>query len=149
MSNQQMDITKFEFLLSLGGNIVCQRFFNVKDYNPQARRSMDMHYYIKNICEEISEDLKIKTSDYMSENQNFILSSEYVEDSNEQEKEHFLLEIKLGDDVFISRIFPAYYYHPKVRYTVDIRPKLKRVLSDLTDILSAYDLETTYLQYEL
>ena len=144
-----MDITKFEFLLSLGGNIVCQRFFNVKDYNPQARRSMDMHYYIKNICEEISEDLKIKTSDYMSENQNFILSSEYVEDSNEQEKEHFLLEIKLGDDVFISRIFPAYYYHPKVRYTVDIRPKLKRVLSDLTDILSAYDLETTYLQYEL
>jgi hypothetical protein len=149
MSNQQMDITKFEFLLSLGGNIVCQRFFNVKDYNPQARRSMDMHYYIKNICEEISEDLKIKTSDYMSENQNFILSSEYVEDSNEQEKEHFLMEIKLGDDVFISRIFPAYYYHPKVRYTVDIRPKLKRVLSDLTDILSAYDLETTYLQYEL
>lgn len=149
MSNQQMDITKFEFLLSLGGNIVCQRFFNVKDHNPQARRSMDMHYYIKNICEEISEDLKIKTSDYMSENQNFILSSEYVEDSNEQEKEHFLLEIKLGDDVFISRIFPAYYYHPKVRYTVDIRPKLKRVLSDLTDILSAYDLETTYLHYEL
>jgi hypothetical protein len=110
---------------------------------------MDMHYYIKNICEDISEDLKIKTSDYMSENQNFILSSEYVEDSNEQEKEHFLLEIKLGDDVFISRIFPAYYYHPKVRYTVDIRPKLKRVLSDLTDILSAYDLETTYLHYEL
>ena len=48
-----MDITKFEFLLSLGGNIVCQRFFNVKDHNPQARRSMDMHYYIKNICEEI------------------------------------------------------------------------------------------------
>jgi hypothetical protein len=149
MSNYQQEITKFEFLLSLGGNIVCQRFFNVKDYNPQARRSMDMHYYIKNICEDISEDLKIKTSDYLSENQNFILSSEYVEDSNEQEKEHFLLEIKLGDDVFISRIFPAYYYHPKVRYTVDIRPRLKGILSDLTYILSSYELETTYLQYQL
>ena len=48
---------------------------------------------LKNICEEISEDLKMKTSDYMSENQNFFLSSEYVEDSNEQEKEHFLLEM--------------------------------------------------------
>jgi hypothetical protein len=149
MSNYQQEITKFEFLLSLGGNIVCQRFFNVKDYNPQARRSMDMHYYIKNICEDISEDLKIKTSDYLSENQNFILSSEYVEDTNEQEKEHFLLEIKLGDDVFISRIFPAYYYHPKVRYTVDIRPRLKGILSDLTYILSSYELETTYLQYQL
>jgi glycine betaine/choline ABC-type transport system substrate-binding protein len=72
-----------------------------------------------------------------------------VESIEGKEKEHFLLEIKLGDEVFIQRIFPAYYYHPKVRYTVDIRPKLKRILSDLTDILSSEELETTYLNYEL
>lgn len=148
MSNQQ-DITKFEFILTLEGNIICQRYFNVKDHVPQARRSMDLHYYLKNICDEISEDLKIKSSNYLCENQNFILNSESVEDSHEEKKEHFLLEIKLNDDVFIQRIFPAYYYHPKVRYTVDIRPKLKMILSDLTDILSSEDLETTYLHYEL
>ena len=85
----------------------------------------------------------------MCENQNFILNSENVEDGANQEKEHFLLEIKLGEDVFISRIFPAYYYHPKARYTVDIRPRLKRILSDLTDILSSEELETSYLGYEL
>lgn len=145
----QENITKFEFLLSLEGNIVCQRFFNVRDHIEQARRSMDLHYYIKNICEDITEDLKIKTSDYLCENQNYFLSSEFVEDSNEKDREHFLLEIKLGDDVFIQRIFPAYFFHPKVRYTVDIRPKLKRILSDLTDILSSEELETSYLQYEL
>jgi hypothetical protein len=72
-----------------------------------------------------------------------------VEDLNEKDREHFLLEIKLGDDVFISRIFPAFYYHPKVRYTVDIRPRLKRILSDLTDILSSEELEMTYLNYQL
>jgi hypothetical protein len=72
-----------------------------------------------------------------------------VEDSNDGQKEHFLLEIKLGEDVFIQRIFPAYYYHPKVRYTVDIRPRLKRILSDLTDILSSEELETAYLEFEL
>ena len=149
MSNQQLDITKFEFLLTLEGNIICQRFFNVKDHVEQSRRSMDLHYYIKNICEDIAEDLKIKSSDYLCENQNYFLSSDYVEDMNEKDREHFLLEIKLNEDVFIQRIFPAYYYHPKVRYTVDIRPKLKRILSDLTDILSSEDLETTYLHYEL
>jgi hypothetical protein len=143
------EITKFEFLLSLEGNIVCQRFFNVKDHVPQARRSMDLHYYVQNICEEISEDLKDKTSDYLCENQNFFLNSNVVEDDIEEQKEHFLMEIKLNDDVFISRIFPAYYFHPKVRYTVDIRPKLKRILSDLTDILSSEELETTYLNYQL
>jgi hypothetical protein len=151
MSNYQNqdNITKFEFLLSLEGHIVCQRFFNVRDHVPQARRSMDLHYYLKNICEDLSEDLKIKSSNYLCENQNYILSTENVDDEDDKLKEHFLLEIKFGDDVFIQRIFPAYYYHPKVRYTVDIRPKLKRILSDLTDILSSEELETTYLNYEL
>ena len=136
-------------MLSLDGNIICQRFFNVKDHNPQARRSMDLHYYVKNICTDISEDLKIKSSNYLCENLNYILNFENVEDSKSVGKEEFLMEIKLGDDVFIQRIFPAFVYHPKVRYTVDIRPRLKRILSDLTDILSSDEVEATYLQYEL
>lgn len=70
MSNQQPDITKFEFVLTLEGHIICQRYFNVKDHVNQSRRSMDLHYYIKSICEEISEDLKIKSSNYLCENQN-------------------------------------------------------------------------------
>ena len=148
MSNQQ-DITKFEFLLSLENNIVCQRFFNVKDHVIESKKSMDLYYYVKNICDEISEDLKYKTSDYLGDNQNYFLNLENVEDDSEEKKEHFLLEIKLNDDVFISRIFPAYVFHPKVRYTVDIRPKLKRILSDLTDILSAEELEMNYLNYQL
>jgi hypothetical protein len=148
MSNQE-NITKFEFLLSLEGNIIVQRFFNVKDHYDPSRRSMDLHYYVKNICDDIAEDLKIKSSNYLCENANFILSSDYVEDPNEKDKEHFLLEIKLNEDVFIQRIFPAFYYHPKVRYTVDVRPRLKRILTDLTDILSSDELETTYLNYEL
>ncbi len=147
--DKQQEITKFEFLLTLDGNIVCQRFFNVKNHVPQSRRSMDLHYYIKEISEEISEDLKIKTSDYLCENQNYFLNLESVEDGEEDKKEDFLIEIKLNDDVFISRIFPANYYHPKVRYTVDIRPKLKRILSELTDILSTKNLETKYLNYQL
>ena len=145
----QDNITKFEFLLSLEGHIVCQRFFNVRDHVDQARRSLDLHYYIKNISEDFMEDLKIKSSNYLCENQNYILNSEVVDESATPEKEHFLLEIKLGEDVFIQRQFPAYLYHPKARYTVDIRPRLKRILSDLTDILSSEELETTYLQYEL
>lgn len=145
----QENITKFEFLLSLEGHIVCQRFFNVRDHVDQARRSLDLHYYVKNICDDFMEDLKIKSSNYLCENQNYILHSEVVDETLTQEKEHFLLEIKLGEDVFIQRLFPAYVYHPKARYTVDIRPRLKRILSDLTDILSSEELETSYLGYEL
>jgi hypothetical protein len=148
-NQNQENITKFEFLLSLDGNIVCQRYFNVRHHYKQARSSMDLHYYVKNICDQIEEDLKIKSSNYLCENLNYILNSENVEDKIDEQKEHFLLEIKVGDDVFISRIFPAYPYHPKARYTVDIRPRLKTILSDLTDILSSDDLETVYLNHDL
>jgi hypothetical protein len=148
MSNQQ-DVTKFEFVLTLEGNIICQRFFNVKNHNPKAKRSVNLHDRVKKICEEISEDLKIKSSDFLCENQNFLLSYEDVEHAKDEKEEYFLLEIKQDDNVFISRIFPAYLYHPKVRYTVDIRPKLKDILSGLTDTLSLKDLETNYLGYNL
>ena len=148
MQNQK-EITKFEFLLTLEGNIIIQRFFNVIGHNPRSRRSMDLHYAIKNICEEISENLKIKSSDYMSENPNYFYGSDVLEEDADNKEEYFLLEVKLGDDVFISRIFAAHYYHPKARYSVDVRPKIRGILSELTEILSSDELETTYLQYEL
>jgi hypothetical protein len=147
MNNQ--DLTKFEFLLSLEGNIVVQRYFNVKDFNPKSLKSMDLHEYVKNICEEISEYLVIKSSDYLYENYEYYGGLGNVEETEDREKENFLLEIKINDDVFIQRIFPAYFLHPKVRYTVDIRPYLKRYLTDLSFILSSRELETTYLNYEL
>jgi hypothetical protein len=147
MTNQ--DAIKFEFLLTLGKNIVCQRFFNVRDYNSQARRSMDLHEYVKDICEEISHDLKIKTLDYLTENQDNPYGLKSVTPSENDEKEYFLLVLKLGEDVFIQRMFDSNIFHPKVRYTVDIRPNLKKYLSDLTDILSSVELETTYLNYQL
>lgn len=140
---------KFEFLLTLDNNIICQRFFNVRDYNPESRCSMDLHYLVKEISEEIGEDLKIKSSNYLVENQNYILNNTNVDEATTNEIQHFLLQIKQGDDVFIERIFLASVYHPKVRYAVDIRPKLRKILADLTEVMSRRDLEKTYLQYEL
>ena len=35
---EKNDVTKMEFLLMLNENIVVQRYFNVKGYNPKARK---------------------------------------------------------------------------------------------------------------
>jgi hypothetical protein len=147
MTNQ--DLTKFEFLLTLENNIICQRFFNVRNYNPKAKNSMDLYYDVKNICDEITHDLKTKTLDYLHENRDYFYALGGVENNDENVKEHFLLQIKMGEDVFIQRIISANIFHPKVRYTVDIRPNLKRYLSELTYTLSARELEKTYLNYQL
>jgi len=143
------DTTKVEFLLSLSGNIICQRFFNVKDFNHNARRSLDIKYDVANICEEISNDLKEKTLDFLNSNQNYFPVLESVETSEAQEEEYFLLELKLNDAVFIQRIFAAHVFPPNVRYSVDIRPKLRRILNNLTETLSDDEVNTTYMSYEL
>jgi len=146
---QNQDITKMEFLLTLEKNIVIQRFFNVINYNPESRNSLDLYECVKDICNEISQDLKTKTLDYLNENQNYFFDINSNAETIENKEEYFLLQIKLGDELFISRIFPAHVYHPKVRYAVDIRPKVRKILADLTDVLSSRSLIKKYLQYEL
>lgn len=149
MNMQNQDITKFEFLLTLEKNIVIQRFFNVPNYNPESKNSMDLYDVVKEICNEISHDLKGKTLDYLSENSNYFNDIDSIDEPRETKEEYFLLKIKLGEEVFISRIFPAHIYHPKVRYAVDIRPKVRKILGDLTNVLSSKDLTKNYLHYEL
>jgi hypothetical protein len=146
---QSQDITKFEFLLTLEKNIVIQRYFNVPNYNPKTRNSLDLHECVKYICGEISQDLKMKTLDYLCEDHKSFLDFNHEELTTRPDEEYFLLRIILGEEVFISRIFPAHIYHPKARYAVDIRPKVRRILSDLTNVLSSDVLNNKYLQYEI
>ncbi len=87
MSNQE--VTKFEFLLTLEGNIICQRFFNVREHNPKSRRSMDLHYYVKNICDDICSDLKTKTLDYLHENRDYFYGLDAAE--TEEQKMQFII----------------------------------------------------------
>jgi hypothetical protein len=147
MSNQEL--TKFEFLLTLENNIICQRYFNVKNFNKESLDSLDLYYEVKNISDEISHDLKLKTLEFMGQNEDIFHDLDVSENEENEPKENFLLEIKMGEKVFIQRIFDANVFHPKVRYTVDIRPKLKRYLSDLVQVLSSKELEKNYLNYQL
>jgi hypothetical protein len=146
---QNQEATKFEFILKLENNIVIQRFFNVNHYNPAAKNSMDLYYIVSEICDEIASDLKDKTLDILAASADYITPDQRADDRTKYKEEYFILQIKRGNDVFISRIFPAQYYHPKARYAVDIRPKVRKILGDVTNVLSSRNLIKSYLDYEL
>ncbi len=143
------DVNKFEFLLTLEKNIVIKRFFDVPNYNLESKNSVDLYECIKSVCKEIGDDLKDKTLDYLNENANYFFDSEGLNEPQENKEEYFLLQIKFNEKVFISRIFPAHIYHPKVRYAVDIRPKIRKILASITNVLSSKNLDYKYLQYDL
>ncbi len=144
---KEQDITKVEFLLMCNENIVVQRFFNVRGYNKSASKSESLHNYVTDLCNEMMYDLKMRSVVYMLDNQFEISENpEVLNTSITDGPENFNLIIKVGDMTICQRQFDAKVYPPKVRYTVDLRPKLKAILGTLTDIFSAKNLIYFYPQ---
>lgn len=144
-------ITKFEFLLTLEDHIICQRYFNVKSFKPRNIKSLDLYDVVNSIKSEINDSLNKKSLDYLMSLYNTYthtvnLSQQDLENDN---KENFNIYIKLNNEVVTHRIFPAWIYPGKVRYTVDVRPKISGFLKDLTDVLSAQKVQRKYLETTL
>jgi hypothetical protein len=146
---QEQDLTNIEFVLKLGDNIIIQRFFNVNSYNPNTKRSIELYETISDICSDIEHDLKIKNLEFMSDNSELFYENNIIDEDNKETD--YKLQIKLEEEVLIERIFPANCYHPRVRNFVDIRPKVKKMLYNLTKVLStsSNNLEKKYLNYKL
>jgi hypothetical protein len=133
---------KFEFLLSIGDNIICQRFFTVRNHNHRTLKSLDLYWTVENIKDIIVKQLVLKTVD--------IVDLYFKEDLTKQvADEDFTIVIKKGNKTIMTRIFPANIYPPKVRYSVDIRPKISNILRELTDTLSMRKTRSYYLDKQL
>ena len=146
---KEQDITKMEFLLTLNDNIIVQRFFNVKGYNPKAKNSIDLYDFMKDVKESLHYALKMKTVVYMIDNRDAIEHDPSVMNTSYTDgTEYFNLYVKVGEQTICHRIFDGKMYPPKVRYTVDVRPYLKEILRGLTDIFSDYRLSYEYLDYK-
>jgi len=147
---KEQESTKLEFLLTLNENIIVQRFFNVRGFNPKAKNSLDLYHFMKSIKEELEYDLKMKTVSYMIDNKDAIIHDVSVMDTSFTDgPEIFNIYVKLGEQTICHRIFDGKMFPPKVRYTVDVRPYLKNILRELTDIFSDYKLSYKYLDYQL
>jgi hypothetical protein len=143
---REQDITKLEFLMMVNDNIIVQRYFNVRDYNPDARNSVDFKDYMDDLIENLNYQLKMKAVSYLLENQYDITSNpNLLNTSYVDGPEYFNIYLKQGDKLLCHRRFDAKIYPPKIRYTVDIRQTIKGILSELTGLFSARDLSFDYL----
>jgi len=147
---KEQEITKVEFLLKCNENIVVQRFFNVRGFNPKSKNSLDIYDYVRGLGYKLQHDLKMRSVVYMMDNQYEIQDNpEILNTSNTEGDENFNLIVKAGDLTICHRVFDAKVYPPKVRYTVDLRPQLKGILADLTDIFSGKKFNFEYAGFSL
>lgn len=147
---KELDSTKLEFLMMVNQNIIVQRFFNVRDYNPNAKYSEDLYLFLKEFKDLVSAEFKLKSVVYLLENKEEIKDNpELLNTSYTDGPESFNIYIKINDMTICHRMFDAKVYPPKIRYTVDIRPHIKRLLTSLTDIFSSNELSFEYAEVKL
>jgi hypothetical protein len=138
---KEQEAVKLEFLMTVNNNFIIQRFFNVRDFNPDAKNSDELYECLKDFAKDFGRELKIRTVSYMIDNRFEIISNpDVLETSFTDGPEFFNIVLKQNDMTICHRQMNAKLYPPKIRYTVDVRPMIKTLLYDLTDIFSSEDL---------
>ncbi len=138
---------KFEFILYINGNIICQRFFSVKKYNPKVIRSLELVECLNYVVSLIENDLKLKSMDYLYSqyNQYKIQKTEDVVVENIYENEDvFDFEIRIDDKPIATKRFSGNVYPQRVRYSVDIRHLINKIITDIQNMFSYENITVEY-----
>lgn len=147
---KDQESVKLEFLMMVNDNIIVQRFFNVREFNSEAKNSLELYELLREFKEDIQKQLSLKTVTYMTDNMYEIINNPAIlETSYIDGPEYFNIFIKQNDVTICHRQVDAKVYPPKVRYTVDVRPHLKNLLMELTDIFSSKKLTKKYMDVNL
>ena len=147
---KDQESVKLEFLMMVNDNIIVQRFFNVREFNSEAKNSLELYELLREFKEDIHTQLSLKTVTYMTDNMYEIINNPTILDTSYTDgPEYFNIFIKQNDMTICHRQVDAKVYPPKIRYTVDVRPHLKNLLMELTDIFSSKNLTKKYLEVNL
>jgi hypothetical protein len=130
---------KFEFLLKINGNIICQRYFAVRNFNPKSIQSLDMLYCVSDCVSMIQERMVEKSVDYIWNQFNpyDVQTLEQVNRTPIFEKEDiFDFEIRVDERVVAAKRFTGNVYPQRVRYSVDIRDIIPNIIYSIQETLS-------------
>ena len=138
---------KFEFILRINGNIICQRYFAVKNFNYKSIQSLDLIYCTENCVDLIQSQLKDKSIEYLWNQYN-----PYDKQTEDQinrtpiwdKEDIFDFEIRIDERVISAKRFTGNVYPQRVRYSVDIRDLIPKIISRIQEVLSQENFSVEY-----
>lgn len=149
MTSKKYENLPFEFYLRINGNErpIVGRNFAVKSFNPRSLRSLELKDCIDEIVSLIELQFKNKSEDYLYKyfNPYEVQNNDDIDRRDIFENEDiFTFEIKyLGKEV-IKKQFTGNVYPPKVRYDVDIRGLIPKIITLVQETLSDKNLTQEY-----
>jgi hypothetical protein len=142
----------YEFLFLINGNPIVGRNFPIQNFNNDSVSSYEIKETIDYVTEMIRKLFKEKTYEYMDKYFNY-----YSETTSEETKpidiyeneDFFTIQIKVRGRVVCERIFSGNDFPPNVRYDVDIRKIIPKIIDYLQQSLSMKNYTKNYCGYSL
>ena len=145
----------YEFLFLINGNPIVGRNFPIYNFNKDSLTSMELKDTVNECVGTLEKHFKNNTYEYLYKYYNpyYVVNKDdntdvYQKDIYENE-DMFTFQIKHKGSVVIERIFSGNSYPPKVRYDVDIRKILPKIIDQIQQGLSQKDYTKKYCDYDL
>lgn len=135
-------IQNFDFTLFINDKIICKRYFDIRDYNNNCKKSYEIKEMISDLILTIENQMKLKSINSLWDSYNPYVSknlSNVTERNNKNDM--FKLNISVDSKIIISGYFEGNKYQPKVRYQVDIKPIIPTLIKAIRFYMSISDYE--------
>lgn len=168
--NFEKQIVKpFEFVLKINDHIICQRYFNIKNYNNDCRESLEIKHMMDEIM-GINQAFKLGLIPEFFKYQCMQNSYKpyYAQNNHLNDKvDVFTLEVlknnvnrlrdKDGDfdldalqkELIVQGMFDGKIFHPNVRYEIDVRSIIPDIIGAIQDAMSHKKYVNSYGSTEL
>ena len=150
---KKIEEQRFEFVLYINKHIVCQRYFNIRDYNEDSPYSIEIKELMDRLVGMnnvgrlgmIPNRLKNKSIEYLWKNYNpYYQQKPEVGKNNFEKLDTFDFEIKVDKNIVAQSTFSGNFFPPQVRYQVDIKEIIPDIITEIKDALSANKYTTNY-----
>lgn len=130
---------KFDFTLLLNDKIICQRNFDIRDYNHNCQKSLEIKEMISEAIMVIESQLKNKSLDCLWESYN-PFTPKIIPQINPKNirSDLFKLNVNMNSEIMVSGCFDGCKYPPKIRYQVNIKP-LVPILMEIIRLYTSND----------
>ncbi len=165
--NRTFSNQRFEFLLKINNNIICQRYFSIDGYDSevlsqkqfkelkQATNSLDLKELVDELCGMnngsfgqcgiIPKFLKDKSVDFSWNVYNPYSEIRREEDASEKDifknEDIFTFEIKVDKKIVATSTFSGNWFPTMVRYQVNIKPIVPNIIEEITEFFTRKEYE--------
>lgn len=149
---KKIEEQRFEFVLYINDHIICQRYFNIRDFNEDSVNSFEIKEMMDNICGMnigeygkmgiIPNLLKERAKDFLWNNYNpYKVQDEQTFKNIFDKIDNFQFEFKVDKKSVAKSVFSGNFFPPKIRYAVDIKEIIPSIMSEIRYALSQKNYE--------